>query len=218
MILSKSVVYSQDNKVDSLSIERESMNGYYFQNDQFCDKLEAFMDVVDLVYSTVRMPLILITNIDLDCDCKSDSLSVVRVEIKDKEFLSLFLEINSNEIYLYGGKLKGRSIFLKQKSILGKIFRSDFGFMDALKLVDLDLAETRSVKYNKKMGGGGCPIIIGLPFMDLIVNKNGDIVEVKYCDYDYSKSSDAIIYNSVKEFRKLYEDAKATYNLKNESK
>lgn len=178
--------------------------------------MEEFIDIISFFYSVENAPLILISNGEFNCDCKNDSLFVVRVEIKDlNSILSYYMKVNGNYVYSYGGKLKGRYIFLSQESIYGKLFRSEFGFMDVLKeLFPSSFGhEADEDKFHEyKFASGN--VIIGQPYMDIIVDRNEKLKNVKYCDYDYSKSSDAIIYNSVKEFRKLYEDAK----LKNESK
>lgn len=198
-------LYSQESKVDSLEIQRESLSGYFSQNKLFCDKLEEFIDLLDKIKRcpAKEYELILISIIDPACECKKDSLYTIRVLIQDNNFLSRYMIINSNEIYLSGGKLKGRYIFFSQKSIFGKLFRSDFQFIDVLKEFNPHSAEVHAMKYDELMFGGGATITIGLPFMDFFVNKNGDVVDVKYYHDD---ARGFVTYDNIKAYEKSFSE------------
>lgn len=204
MVFSELVAYSQTSKGDSLHNERESKNGYFFHNKQFCDKLEEFIDAIEFAKAD---SLIVIKNINFDCDCKKDSLFVVRVEIKDKDYLHLFLNANSNNIYIYGGKYKGKSIFLRQESIFGKLLRSELGYIDVLEEIDPFLAKCRSKKYDSTWGGGGV-LIIGNPHMDLSIDRDGNIKKVQYGVHDFYGSGGIIAYDNIRDVKKFFDDSK----------
>lgn len=173
--------YSQVNITDSLDSKRESFDGYYFQNDQFCDKLEEFTKALNLESATSvkETPLIIISN----SYCQKDSLYTIFVKITDIYSMSPIIEPNSNYIFTYGGKIGGRFIFLKEKSIFGKMVRSEFNFVDKLKEISPSLAEFYSIKCKDYYIEGSYTVKF-YPFMSIKMNKEGDITDVKYHFYD----------------------------------
>ena len=165
--------YCQDNKLDSINNERESLKGYFSHNDPFCDKLEKFIDLVDLTtISRKKKPLILIST----SYCEKDSIYKICTQIKDIRFLPAFVRPNEDYIFIYGGKLKGSHIILRQKSIFGKLVRSEFNFIKTLKELGLDFYED---KYHFLMCEGSFTVHTELPDMNISLNKDGDIIDLE---------------------------------------
>ena len=107
LTISSIICYSQDNKSDSVNSERESLKGYFFHNDSFCDKLEEFIDIMDFIpgASNKRFPLIFISS----SYCEKEMKSLLHISITKTDYFPAMIRPNNDHIFMVGNSKDGIS-------------------------------------------------------------------------------------------------------------